>query len=312
MITKTQQILHLESLGAEALKRITLAPSVAEHFKAEEAAGKTHHEIYENAVERAGTAPLSEGLSRAFLTDNALDRKNPKIVEELRDTTAWVLSRLKACKPGESLGLQTLYGEKMPNGEGPGDITLYRAFEKLIACGAAEGISPYASNAWGEHIHKNHGTMKIEPGPKINLIRSVCTAARPEIPTFSGEWNAGQRASFVFLSEKSGEAAAEEAFVLLNSPEYDGSRLTAGYQGPSLSVGDIVEVRPTGTETPAKKPECFLCEPSGWNKKEGTLDTLGATPAELAGAISRKLDKIGENLRGKTRPRASDGPGMGM
>lgn len=219
---------------------------------------------------------MNHATSPAYITDSSLDSRNPAVVADLKATTCWVLEKLKETKPGEELKLAELYSAKMPSGEGPADITLYRAFHKLLECGAAEGISPYACDEWGDHIHKDHKTMTISAGPKLGEIKSVCTVAaqnfemmqiQPGKRPFSEDWALGQRPVFVFLSEHEGETAAEEAFLILNEP---GNGRGIGHKGPSLSVGDIVEVEPIGAPG---KTGCFLCSNMGWENRPGTLGT---------------------------------------
>ena len=268
---------HLKALPKGSLQKITKEASIEAHFKARKAYGDAYERTYWLACDAAGTAPMSGGISDAYAADSALDRKNPIVVKELAQTMAWVLSKLKSLGPDQKLNLQDLYSSKMPNGEGPGDITLYRVFEKLISCGAAEGVSPYAINEWDEHIHQNHSTMNIVAGPNIEATKSICTVAQqsfeplpPGKRNFSDDWDIGQKPVFVYVGKGEGQTAAELGFLLLNEPEHPEAR---GFRGPSLSVGDIVEVAPLEPEGITK---CFLCANLGWDEKVGTLAKIQA------------------------------------
>jgi hypothetical protein len=84
----------------------------------------------------------------------------------------------------------------------------------------------------------------------------------PNIPWFQAEWDLPRRKTLEYTSELSGGEAAEDAFRKLNIPPEEltpeEQKLVKAFQGPSLSVGDIVEV-----QTATEKTQ-LLCAPSGW------------------------------------------------
>jgi hypothetical protein len=93
------------------------------------------------------------------------------------------------------------------------------------------------------------------------------------------EWFVEREQGLSYVSNLTGEAAAEEAFHITNAPE---ECLTEAqqemlklldYKGPSLSVGDIVRVEqyPKQHSTPA---EYYLCKSYGWEKYEGDVINL--------------------------------------
>jgi hypothetical protein len=92
-------------------------------------------------------------------------------------------------------------------------------------------------------------------------------------------WFVEREIGLSYVSELKGEEAAEEAFHLTNAPaeyltEVQKEMLQIlGYEGPSLSVGDIVRVEeyPKKHSTPA---DYYLCKSFGWEKYEGDVIEL--------------------------------------
>jgi len=80
-------------------------------------------------------------------------------------------------------------------------------------------------------------------------------------PSFETNWDMSRKETLVYSTLKEGEAAAEEAFHMLNAP----LDLLSPYQrdivryhrSHSLSVGDVVKVN----------EEEYLCDSIGWIKK---------------------------------------------
>ena len=63
---------------------------------------------------------------------------------------------------------------------------------------------------------------------------------------FTSDWTLPRKHVYTYLTEAKGERAAEQAFHIFNAPEcmlQEWQKFIAkGYRGPSLSVGDVVEV----------------------------------------------------------------------
>jgi hypothetical protein len=82
---------------------------------------------------------------------------------------------------------------------------------------------------------------------------------------FEADWSLPRRHVYTYITEAKGQEAAEEAFHIFNAPESMLEEwqqyIARGYSGPSLSVGDIVEVN--GEE--------YLCCSMGWKKRDETL-----------------------------------------
>ena len=85
-------------------------------------------------------------------------------------------------------------------------------------------------------------------------------------------WFKDRLECFEFCTEKNGEAAAEEAFVITNAPdEYLNDEQMKikeknNFKGPSLSVGDVVRV---SSIIDRELPEYYLCMSFGWEKFDG-------------------------------------------
>ena len=82
------------------------------------------------------------------------------------------------------------------------------------------------------------------------------------------DWNLARKEKISYLTHKSGFEAAEEAFHIFNAPEellpIEQKMILEAYDGPSLSVGDIVEVYPEeGSSIP---PKAYLCASVGWQE----------------------------------------------
>ena len=78
---------------------------------------------------------------------------------------------------------------------------------------------------------------------------------------FTCDWLLPRKHVYTYLTEAKGSDAAEQAFHIFNAPESmlaEWQRyIQQGYSGPSLSVGDIVEVN----------GEDYLCCSMGWKKR---------------------------------------------
>jgi hypothetical protein len=229
---------------------------------------------YREICEQAAIAPLSTKRRHAYETDLKQNLSTRKMAEELRTTLEWALGKLKECD--KEITLQDLSTQKMEQEgiEFPGDITLYLVFEQLTADEAADGIAPYAIDEEGEKIHHRHTEMVLRKGPKITAIKSSAILLQQDHercilegkPTFTAKWETPRKPSAVFLSAKNGEEVADEAFFLTNSPVEDprmGDKERIPRIGPSLSVGDVVEVR----DIESGKTTAYLCASVGWEEK---------------------------------------------
>ena len=78
---------------------------------------------------------------------------------------------------------------------------------------------------------------------------------------FEADWDLPRKHVYTYLTDAKGSDAAEQAFHIFNAPEemlQEWQKFVAqGYKGPSLSVGDIVEV----------DGEDYLCCSLGWKKR---------------------------------------------
>jgi len=90
--------------------------------------------------------------------------------------------------------------------------------------------------------------------------------------SFQGRWDIPRTRKATYFTDKpsqnDSEEIPEEAFEFTNNPRFqkDKTSLPEGlqnYRGPSLSVGDAVEVIDQN-----KKSQEFLCTSFGWKKKE--------------------------------------------
>lgn len=79
---------------------------------------------------------------------------------------------------------------------------------------------------------------------------------------FTSDWTLPRKHVYTYLTETKGQEAAEEAFHIFNAPESMLQEwqkfVVKGYKGPSLSVGDVVEV--DGVD--------YLCCSFGWESRE--------------------------------------------
>ena len=78
---------------------------------------------------------------------------------------------------------------------------------------------------------------------------------------FTSDWSLPRKHVYTYITEEEGYGAAEEAFRIFNAPrellaEWQ-QYISKGYSGPSLSVGDIVEVN----------DEEYLCCSQGWKTR---------------------------------------------
>lgn len=84
---------------------------------------------------------------------------------------------------------------------------------------------------------------------------------------FEADWDLPRKHIYTYLTDAEGSDAAEQAFHIFNAPESMLQEwqkyIQQGYSGPSLSVGDIVEVN--GEE--------YLCCSVGWKRREEMLAT---------------------------------------
>ena len=82
---------------------------------------------------------------------------------------------------------------------------------------------------------------------------------------FEADWSLPRKHVYTYLTEAKGSDAAEQAFHIFNAPESmlaEWQRyIQQGYSGPSLSVGDIVEVN----------GEDYLCCSMGRKKRDEAL-----------------------------------------
>lgn len=89
-------------------------------------------------------------------------------------------------------------------------------------------------------------------------------------------WYESRVMGFRFRSELEGEKAAEEAFHLTNAPDEilteEQMALRGDFKGPSLSVGDIVQVTPVVVDFNSYSTKYYLCKSQGWEKFTG--DTI--------------------------------------
>ena len=82
---------------------------------------------------------------------------------------------------------------------------------------------------------------------------------------FEADWSLPRKHVYTYLTDCKGSDAAEQAFHIFNAPEEMLQEwqkyIQQGYSGPSLSVGDVVEV--DGEE--------YLCCSVGWKKRSDEL-----------------------------------------
>ena len=82
---------------------------------------------------------------------------------------------------------------------------------------------------------------------------------------FEADWSLPRKHVYTYLTDCKGSDAAEQAFHIFNAPEemlQEWQRyIQQGYSGPSLSVGDVVEVN----------SEEYLCCSVGWKKRTEAL-----------------------------------------
>lgn len=80
---------------------------------------------------------------------------------------------------------------------------------------------------------------------------------------FTSDWLLPRKHVYTYLTEAEGQEAAEEAFHIFNAPESMLEEwqqyIARGYSGPSLSVGDLVEIN----------QEDYLCCSMGWKTRDG-------------------------------------------
>ena len=93
-------------------------------------------------------------------------------------------------------------------------------------------------------------------------------------------WFEDRDSHISLVCEEVGEKAAELAFHLTNAPEeyLNEDQKTflkmIDFNGPSLSVGDIVRVAPYLQNSNSALPEYYLCKSFGWEKFEGNTIQL--------------------------------------
>ena len=223
----------------------------------------------------------------ALRTDRAGGLRNENIAKDFADTLEWTIKKLKATKPGEKVNLQDLYEDKMPNGNSPGDITLYLAFHHLLESNAAAGTSPYMLDEEGEKITNSHLDIYLEKNENTDKIESITRIymqdyGKSEATPGSIELPRKLKLSYVSIFP-AGNKAADEAFMLLNhpEPELETTRLGAplanilqGYKGVSLSIGDIVE----STSLDTDKTFRLRCALEGWAELEPKQQQIEETP----------------------------------
>jgi hypothetical protein len=90
------------------------------------------------------------------------------------------------------------------------------------------------------------------------------------------DWTLQRKLVAEYTSELFKEAAAEEAFKIFNAPEEvldeREKDILKNYRGPSLSVGDIVEVHSPGVSATA-----YLCASTGWKTRAIEPEYVEAT-----------------------------------
>lgn len=303
MITRTQQIQHIEITSLVGFQEMTNHTDVAAYFK------ENPENAYEMLCLALKITPLSEELAtRALNVDASLDVKNPENLRRYTATLEWTLAKLRNSEKG--INLQDLYSGKLTDlagfvcpdefkNTGPGDIPLYRAFNTLVICKAADGISPYSKDESDEKIHNSHRTMNLTKGPALDKIKTLVIVHTQNYDLmgtfrpFTEDWLLPRQATIAFLSENEGETCAEEAFIMTNSPE--GVARKMGYRGPSLSTGDLVETRTLA----GGKAMAHLCMSSGWKTKEmAALEIIshetekGTMPQEKKSANEEEIPKL--------------------
>jgi hypothetical protein len=84
-------------------------------------------------------------------------------------------------------------------------------------------------------------------------------------------WDLQRKLVREYESEKEGIEVADEAFHIFNVPEEnlsaENKEILKDYRGPSLSVGDIVEVHPL-KHSESTSGTAYLCDSIGWKQKE--------------------------------------------
>lgn len=91
------------------------------------------------------------------------------------------------------------------------------------------------------------------------------------------DWSLARKEKISYLTHKDGIEAADEAFHIFNAPPellaVEQKMILDAYNGPSLSVGDIVEVYPEKGEG---TPKAYLCASIGW--QEAIIEQPEITP----------------------------------
>lgn len=96
-------------------------------------------------------------------------------------------------------------------------------------------------------------------------IQDLDAEDRPGYQYFTSDWSLPRKHRYTYLTDAKGMGAAEEAFCIFNAPkdwlkEWQ-KDIALSYKGPSVSVGDIVEV--DGVE--------YLCTSSRWQTRDEAL-----------------------------------------
>lgn len=115
-------------------------------------------------------------------------------------------------------------------------------------------------------------------------MKSVVTLYRRPWGTFvtldeREKWFAKREIGFSYTSELDGEAAAEEMFHVTNAPiellteDQQNMLKLLHFNGPSLSVGDIVRVE-SYLKKHSTPSEYYLCKSFGWEKYGGDVIDL--------------------------------------
>jgi len=124
------------------------------------------------------------------------------------------------------------------------------------------------------HLFPIRNLLRKIPPIGMNLLTQVNLFIQDHQTgtNFQEKWDIPRTLKTSYLTElpfnKDNEEIPEEAFNFTNNPRFQEKpdRLPKGlqnYQGPSLSVGDLVEI----VDPNKKETQLFLCKITGWEKK---------------------------------------------
>lgn len=144
-------------------------------------------------------------------------------------------------------------------------------------------------STWDERINQGEGGwLYVDNAPDLECAGNFLNAAKrlapvsPLIPgmskvtlciqefgapnyrkNYTPNWDLVRKEALTFFTKRKGEAAASEAFHITNCPSLTDKELAKlkTYNGPALSVGDVVKVEnEEGTQE-------FLCDSIGWQER---------------------------------------------